>query len=256
LRIRTFLDLLFFKTGADLRVEVSRYYLNYFWWILEPVFTMAIFYFVFQVLLGQQTPNFVAFLLIGFTFWNWFGNSVNNAATSILNGRMLMLQVDINKVFFPLGIILQDLFKHLFVVTLLLVFLLFYPTPVSVTWIALPILMGIQGILVAAMAILAAMVVPFVPDLKLVIGTVLHLLMFASGVFFQIDDIVLPQHRSLMYLNPIAGLIKNYRLVLMYAQWPDWDYLLKVLLASVLLLLLGLCLLKRLDRLYPRICQE
>jgi lipopolysaccharide transport system permease protein len=255
-RIRTFLDLLFFKTGADLRVEVSRYYLNYFWWILEPIFTMAIFYFVFQILLAQHTDNFVAFLLIGLTFWNWFAHSISNAATSILNGRMLMLQVDIPKVFFPLGIILQDLFKHLFVVTLLLTFLLFYPTPVSVTWIALPILMGIQAILIAAMAILAAMVVPFVPDLKLVIGTVLNLLMFASGVFFQIDDLILQHHRSIMYLNPVAGLLKNYRLVLMYAQWPDWGYLLKVLLVSVILLSLGLCVLKRLDRLYPRICQE
>ena len=255
MRLRTFYDLLIFKTTADLRVEVSRYYLNYLWWILEPIFTMGVFYFVFRVLLNQGIPNFVAFLLIGLTFWNWFAFSVNNAALSILQGTMLMLQVNIPKVFFPLGTILQDFFKQLFVIALLLVYLLFSPTPVSVTWLALPVLMIIQAILVSAAAILSAMAVPFIPDLKLLIGTVLNLLMFASGIFFS-DQIILPQYRYIMYLNPMAGLIKNYRQILMYANWPDWDYLLWVFLASVMLLALALYLLKRFDQVYPRICQE
>jgi lipopolysaccharide transport system permease protein len=256
MRSRTFIDLLFFKTGADLRVEVSRYYLNYFWWILEPIFTMGVFYIVFSLLLSQGAPNFVAFLLVGLTFWNWFGNSVNNAAASILNGRALMLQVDIPKIFFPLEVVLQDLFKQAFVVALLLVFLLFYPTPTSITWIALPVLMLVQALLVAASAILASMVVPFVPDVRYVIGTIMNLMMFASGIFFEIDDVVQPEYRSFMYLNPMAGLLKNYRKVLMQAQWPDWEYLLWVSLAGLAALLLAIFLLKRLDRLYPRICQQ
>jgi lipopolysaccharide transport system permease protein len=256
MRSRTFIDLLFFKTGADLRVEVSRYYLNYFWWILEPIFTMGVFYVVFSLLLSQGATNFVAFLLVGLTFWNWFGNSVNNAAASILNGRALMLQVDIPKIFFPLEVVLQDLFKQVFVVALLLVFLLFYPTPTSITWIALPVLMLVQAVLVTASAILASMVVPFVPDVRYVIGTIMNLMMFASGIFFEIDDVVQPKYRSFMYLNPMAGLLKNYRKVLMQAQWPDWEYLLWVSLAGLAALLLAVFLLKRLDRLYPRICQQ
>ena len=54
----------------------------------------------------------------------------------------------------------------------------------------------------------------------------------------------------------MAGLIKNYRQVLMYASWPDWHYLLQVFVASALLLCLALFLLNRFDRIYPRICQE
>jgi len=245
-----------FKAGADLRVEVSRYYLNYLWWILEPIFTMGVFYFVFALLLNQGASNFVAFLLVGLGFWNWFGNTVNNAVGSILNGRALMLQVDIPKIFFPLGVVLQDLFKQVFVVALLLVFLLFYPTPTSITWIALPVLMLVQALLVTASAILASMVVPFVPDLKYVIGTILNLMMFASGIFFDIDDVVQPKYQFIMYLNPMAGLIKNYRKVLMQAQWPDWEYLVRVSLVGLTMLFLAFFLLKRLDRLYPRICQQ
>jgi lipopolysaccharide transport system permease protein len=253
---KIFFDLLFFKANADLRIEVSRYYLNYLWWILEPVFMMGTFYVVFQWWLAQGTPNFAGFLLIGLTFWNWFSHSISNASTSILHGQGLMLQVDIPKVFFPLTILLQDFFKQLFVVGLLLIFLVFYQTPCSITWLALPVVMAIQALLVVAIAVFSAMIVPFVPDLKLVIGTILNLLMFASGVFFNIDQVVSEYSRHLLYLNPICGLIKNYRLILMYASWPEWDYLLWVFLASSALLLVALWFLNRFDRIYPRICQQ
>jgi lipopolysaccharide transport system permease protein len=256
MRSRTFFDLLIFKSSADLRVEVSRYYLNYFWWLLEPVLTMGVFYIVFGLFLNQGAPDFVGFLLIGFAFWNWFVNSVSNASLSILGGQGLMLQVDIPKVFFPLGVVLQDLFKQFFVVALLLVFLLFYHTPKSVTWIALPAIMVVQAMFVSACALLAATFVPFVPDLRYVIGTILNLLMFASGLFFDIDTIVQPQYRSYVFMNPMAGLLTNYRRVLMQAQWPNWWYLLEVSLASLVVLVIAVFILNRLDRLYPRICQQ
>jgi lipopolysaccharide transport system permease protein len=59
-----------------------------------------------------------------------------------------------------------------------------------------------------------------------------------------------------MYLNPIAGLVKNYREILMYGNWPDWLYLGYIALAGVLLLFLAILLLKSLDHVYPRICQR
>ncbi|MFH1216830.1 MAG: ABC transporter permease [Pseudomonadota bacterium] len=256
MRARTFFDLLIFKTGANLRTEVSRYYLNYLWWAIEPILTMLVFYLVFGIFLNRGTENFVAFLLCGITAWQWFQRSVTNASTSILANRGLILQVEISKSFFPLEVILRDGFKHLFVVCLLLVFLIFYPTPVSLTWMAFPLLLAIQVVFIAGSAILCAALVPFVPDLKFIINTTLHLMFFGSGIFYNIEQVILPQHRYIMYLNPMAGLVKNYRAILINNQWPDWSYLLYVLLAGLLLLSFSLWLTMRLDHVYPRICQQ
>jgi lipopolysaccharide transport system permease protein len=251
----SFFGLLIFKTGANLKTEVSRYYLNYLWWVIEPVLTMGVFYVVFGILLNRSTEDFAAFLLTGLTFWNWFNHTVNNAAGSILGGGGLMLQVNIPKAMFPLEVFLQDGFKHLFVVTLLLLFLVFYPTSIHPSWLALPVLLLVQGVFVLAAGVLCAALVPFLPDLKFVISTGLSLMFFGSGVFYDIQSTVLPAHRRILYLNPMAGLIKIYRDVLIYGLWPDWIYLLKVLLAGLILLWFSLALVRRFDHLYPRICQ-
>ena len=217
---------------------------------------MAVFYVVFGIFLNRGTEHYIGFLLCGITSWQWFANTVNNAAGSIIVGRGLMLQVNIPKIFFPIEVLLRDTFKHGFVVCLLLVFLVFYPTPTGITWIALPVLIFIQLITNAAFALLVAIVVPFIPDLRFVIQTLIQLAFFGSGVFFPIEQVVLPKHQTIMYLNPMAGLIKAYRDILLYANWPDWNYLLWVFIGSTCLLAIGVYVITRLDHVYPRICQQ
>jgi lipopolysaccharide transport system permease protein len=217
---------------------------------------MMVFYIVFSILLQRGTPNFTGFLLVGITTWQWFARTVQNGSQSILQGKGFMLQVNIHKSFFPLVVVGRDAFKQLFVITLLLVFLLFYPTPVTVSWIVLPLLMAIQLILVSASAMLCAAIVPFLPDLFFVIQTGIHLMFFASGIFFDIDKVVQPEHRFLVYLNPMAGLIKNYRNILIHGQWPDWQYLAYLTFFSVLFFIIALKTISRFNHIYPRICQR
>ncbi len=253
---KTFFDLLIYKTRANLRAEISRLYLNYAWWALEPLFSMAVFYVVFGVFMNSSTPHFALFLLIGTTQWQWFSATLLHASGSILDAAGLMQQVDLHKLFFPLEIFLQDTFKHLFVLALMAVFLLFYPIPASLAWISLPLLLALQGLLVLACSILAAAFVPFLPDLRLIIGTVLNILFFISGIFFDVDMFVLPEHRSYMYLNPMAGLIREYRRVIINGQWPDWAYLLNVLTACIMLMGAAVYVICRYNKIYPRLCQE
>jgi len=256
MRKRTFFDLLLFKTKANLQIEVSRYYLNYLWWVVEPILTMGVLYIVFGVFLGSEIEHFVGFLLCGLIMWQWFARTASNSVGSILSGVGLMTQIDIPKVFFPLEVALRDCCKNLFATSILLIFLVFYPTPVTIKWLALPVIMSIQFVLNVAVGILVAAIVPFVPDLKYIVNTVIDLMFFGSGIFFSIEEMVLPEHRWIMYMNPLAGLIQNYRSILLYGQWPDWGYLSIVCVFSLLLLGCALCIVRRLDRVYPRICQQ
>lgn len=251
-----FWELLLVKSIANLRTEISRYYLNYLWWVIDPVMTMVVFYFVFGVFLNRGTEHFAAFLIIGTVFWQWFANGVSQSANGILSNKGLILQVDIPKAFFPLEIVLRGTFKHLFALLVLLLFLVFYPTPVSITWVALPVLMAIQFLFIVACGIICAAIVPFVPDLSFVVKTLIQLGMFASGIFYNIDSVVLPEHRFLIYSNPMAGLLKNYREILMYGRWPNWEYIGYIFVACLLLLLSAVLLIRRLDYIYPRICQQ
>ena len=254
--IRNFTNLLVVKIQANLRNEVSRYYLNYLWWVIEPILTMMVFYVVFSILLRRGTPYFTGFLLVGLTHWMWFARSVQNGSQSILQGKGLMLQVSIHKAFFPLVVVGRDAFKQMFVTILLLLFLVFYPTPVTICWTALPLIMIVQLILVASTAMFCAALVPFLPDLHFIIQTGVHLMFFASGIFYDIETVVLPEHQQFVYLNPMAGLLKNYRTILIYGQWPDWQYLGFVALFSIVFFFVSLRIITHFDHIYPKICQQ
>lgn len=256
MRFQTFFDLLIYKTRGNLRAEISRLYLNYAWWALEPLFSMTVFYVVFGIFMNSPTPHFGLFLLIGTTQWQWFATTTVHASASILDGAWIMQQVSIHKVFFPLEVFLQDSFKHLFVLLLMAVFLLFYPVPIQISWLALPLVLVVQGLLVLSCSLLFAAIVPFFPDLKLILATVMNVLFFISGIFFDVDLFVLPEHRHWMYSNPMAGIIREYRNIIIQGQWPDWAYLGWVLLGTLAVLCLAAYIIARNNKMYPRLCQQ
>lgn len=255
-KIRNFFDLVLFKAIARLRKEMARYHLNFLWWIFEPVLMMSVFYIVFGVFLQRGTQDFVPFLFIGLVPWNWFSKSVEGSANSILDGAGLMLLVNIHKTFFPLEHLLQDAIKQMIVFAILLVFLFFYLGGCGITWAVFPAIIVIQVVVNVSVSLLFAAIVPFFPDLRFIISTGVRLMFFGSGIFYDVEHFVSSKYQSVLYLNPMAGIIKAYRDILLYDKWPDWIYLLKVASCGFMLLAFSVWLISSLNYVYPKVCQR
>ena len=254
-RMNNYWQLLFFKVKCRLKSEASTSYLNYGWWVVEPVLYMATFYLVFSVLMNSGTENFVVFLLCGLIPWLWFNKSVSNATGSIRSGRAIMMQTKVAVSLFPAEVVAQDFVKQLLVFSLLIVFFLLYGMEPSIHWLAVIPLLMVQLALVLAVSFLVALLVPFLPDFSYLVQTGLLLLMFGSGIFYPYD-LILPQHRSIFFLNPMANLIKNYRDVLMHKQWPDWQSLGAILLFSLAILALCVLFMRKHRTTYTRLVLE
>ncbi len=239
-RMNKFWQLLFFKVKCRLKSEASTSYLNYGWWVVEPILHMATFYLVFSILMNQGTENFVVFLLCGLIPWLWFNKSISNSTGSIRSGRAIMMQTRVPVVLFPAEVVAQDFVKQLLVFSLLIVFLLIYGMKPSIHWLAVIPLVLVQLTFVLAASFFVAMLVPFLPDFRYLVQTGLLLMMFGSGIFYSYD-LILPEHRGIFFLNPMASLIKNYREVFMYQHWPDWVVLGNIFIFS--LIALGMCVL-------------
>ncbi len=252
-RTRQLIHLLFHTVRARLTHELRLFYLHFLWWFIEPILDMLIYYVVFAILMKQGTPNYVPFLLIGIVFWAWFNRSLQNSSLSILHSKVLMAQMNLPKAFFPIATVCQDFVKQVFIVLILIVFLICYGMPIKIPWLCLPLLLFIQFLFIIGIGILLAAIVPFFPDLKFIIAAGLQLLFFLSGIFFDIDKTVIPIHRQYVYLNPMAGLIRNYRIILMEGQWPDWVYLGASFASAILILALALLLVRRFGHIYPKI---
>ena len=253
---KNFFDFVMLKAIARLRMEMSRYYLSFLWWILEPTLTMMVFYFVFGVFLQRGAPDFAVFLLVGLMPWNWFAKSIERTAGSILDGANLMVLVNIPKTIFPLERLIEEAIKQMIVFAILLAFLLVYYGGGTLTWVALPVIMLIQAVVIVGTAFLFSAVVPFFPDLRFIINTGVRLLFFCSGIFYDINQFVSDEHLGIVYANPMAGILDAYRSILMYDTWPDWIYLSKVFFCGTLLLTGSTGLISSLNYVYPKICQR
>jgi lipopolysaccharide transport system permease protein len=248
-----YIDLILYKTYADLRAETERTYLGFLWWIFEPIMFMLVFYVIFGVLLQRGSEDFVAFLLVGLITWQWLAATINHGGQTILGNRLLMLQVYLPKLIFPIILILTDSVKFIFVFSLLLLYLWFTGFPPNLTYLALPLLLLTQFLLISACTILFAVIVPFLPDLRFVVQNILQAVFFMSGIFFHAAEVVPVDYQGYFYLNPMACLIEDYRAVLMYAQWPDWSTLAIIATVSVVTLALAAWLAHYFDYLYPKI---
>lgn len=247
-----YLPLAFYKAYADLRAEAARTYISFLWWMLDPILHMLVFYVVFAVLLQRRTEDYTVFLLVGLVSWKWFQGAIMHASGAIGSAQGLMRQVYLPKTVFPLSIVITDTAKFGFAFAMLLVFLWLYGLPPSITYWALPVLLVIELLLVSACALLVGAIVPFLPDLRFVIDNFLTLMFFVSGVFFGIDQV--PEHlRTFLYLNPMAVIIDNMRRVLMHGEWPQWSSVTAVGFMSLAIGALALYVLRRYDRIYPRL---
>ena len=228
------LGLVWEKSRLNLKSEATVNYLSYLWWIVEPVIHMATYYIVFALLLSRGGEGYVYMLLVGLVPWLWFSKTINQGANSLIEGRHLMNQVSISKLFFPLVFVAQCSVKQIMVFTILLLFLFVTGIEVTRFWFASIVVMLVQLLLLIPMTCLVAVAVAFVRDMRFVIPTVIQFLFFTSGVFFSFDQ-VSSEYKALFLVNPMAGLIDAYRDTLLYQSWPDWWYLTGVSITSVAL---------------------
>lgn len=244
--------LILYQAYADLRAEAKRTYAGFIWWFAEPLLHMVIYYLVFALILHRGTEDFVPFLLIGLVSWRWFQVSLMQGSMSILHGRRIMQQIYLPKTIFPSVNILTNAVKASMTLLVLLVFLWVYGLLPTLYYLALPAIIGAQLVLIMGGVYLCAAVLPFLPDLRILIDNALRALMFVSGIFFA-GSAVPEQWQFWFYLNPMAVIIESYRDVLMSGQWPHWERLVYVVALGMAALIVGKALIRRFDYHYPKV---
>lgn len=247
-----YVELIFYRTYADLKAEAARGYLGVLWWIIEPLIYLGMFYFFFVHIRQVSDDNVVPFLLSGLVAWKWFASTLPACAKSIVSGVNLMRQVYLPKYVFIWVAALTNAFKFLIVFSLLLAFLLLSGSTPTVAWTTLPLLVATQFFFMLAVSGFLAALVPFIPDLNQIITNLLMPLFFLSGVIFDIKKIPEP-FQFYLYLNPLAALFADYRGVLIEGKMPEWGTMGAIFLLSCVVWAATCALMRRFDRVYPKV---
>ena len=86
-------ELLIYLVRTEIKVKYKNSVLGLVWSMVAPAMTLAIYFFVFQIILGNKMPNFVIFLFAGLLIWNLFSLGVLTGTGVVVNNAGIVKKV-------------------------------------------------------------------------------------------------------------------------------------------------------------------
>jgi lipopolysaccharide transport system permease protein len=244
-------------TLREIRGQYKGSVLGWFWSLLNPLTTVAVFTFFFAIL-GVEAPVgdpsglkiFALYLITGLVPWNFFAASVNGAAGSIVMQGSL-----ISKVYFPRGIVVVAKlgavsFTTIMEMSVAMVILLIAGNMV-LPWIPMVlVLLVIQATLALGLGLILSVANVYFRDVQYFVTILLQVGFYSTPIAYPMSlvEAKLGETGLLLYrLNPMVNLIEAYHNVLYDLRWPELGWLAYVAAWAVGMLLLGSWLFSRFE---------
>ncbi|MFJ3820488.1 ABC transporter permease [Streptomyces nodosus] len=206
---------------AKLTAQYSQAKLGQLWQVANPLLNAAVYYFIFGVLLGTKrgVPDYIPFLVTGVFIWTFTQSSIMAGTRAISGNLGLVRALHFPRAALPISFCLQQLQQLLFSMAALLVILLCFGVPVSLSWVlAIPALV-LQFMFNAGMAMIMARMGAKTPDIAQLMPFLLRTWMYVSGVMWSIDKLTKssdlpPAVMTALEINPAAVYIDLMRFAL------------------------------------------
>ena len=232
-------DLLRQMVISKLIVGQKDFMLGYLWWIIEPILMTFIYWLLFQKIFGRGGPDYHIFILCGLIPFKAVSTSFSQSLTALNGNLTLLSQLAFPRLFLPISNILVNHVKLLFgfIVIFLATTLYYKAVSFNVFWFVIPFLL--QIILLCGVAMLFSILGVYFVDLRNIVELALRALLFLSPIFFAIDRIPLKYRDLYLLVNPLAPLILSYRDIFINRVLPKPEYLLILLVESLLVFTIG-----------------
>jgi teichoic acid transport system permease protein len=232
---------------GELRSQHMDTALGNVWHLLNPILLVAVYYLVFDVVLGvsRGVEHFIEFLAIGVLSYQWAQRSITSGAQSITGNEGLIRSLQFPRALLPLGIIIKETLAFLPGVGLML--LLVIPREgITATWVLIVPAFVIQVCFNLGAAMLLARVADRFRDTVNLLPFFFRLVFYGSGVIYAVDtrffDIFAanPWVTWFFVFNPFYAQLSLWRESLMTSQdiqYIEWMWITAPVWAVVMLVI-------------------
>lgn len=213
--------------ARDLTVRYKRSVIGIWWSLLNPLFTTAVMFFVFNTVFKARMPDgssFLPYILSGVLTMTFFNQGLNMAADAVAMGAGVLTKVYVRPEIFAFSATISSAINFLFgLVPMTVVLLIFGRTPswrfplLLVFWICMIMLTTGLGLM------LSIAYVNF-DDMRSLIQIFLMALQYMTPVFYPVS-VLGPHTRRLIELNPLTAYLNVFRHVYgnnNYASVHNW----------------------------------
>lgn len=212
----------------DFKKRYAGSYMGAVWAMIQPVVTVAMYYVVFEVIMGNPGRGaddvpYVLFLTAGLVPWFFFSEALNNGTNALTEYNYLVKKVVFKISILPIIKIIAATFIHAFFVLVLLVIAAFYgyyPTVYTIQILYYSICMFV---FVLALCYTTCAIVVFFRDLSQIINIMLQIGMWATPILWDINKIDSSWAVALK-INPLVYIVNGYRSAIYERQWFFEDF--------------------------------
>jgi ABC-2 type transport system permease protein len=267
-------ELLVYLVRTEIKVKYKNSALGMIWSMAAPAMTLAIYFVVFQIVLGNKTPHFVIFLFSGLLVWNLFQLGVSTSTGVVVNNAAIVKKVAFPREILALAAVGSAFVFFCFQAVVMVIFMLVLHVAPDVAYLPLLVLALFTAVVLAcALGVLLSSVNVYLRDMQHLIDVVLTAWFWACPIVYlfqaQIGVRLGPKGLTWVYfLNPMAPLVLSFQRALyghvttyatvhnVYTTFhvlPPWGYLtyvvldLGILAISAVLFVVALAVFGRLE---------
>lgn len=224
------------------------------WFFIQPIFTTAIFVFIFGNLAGISTDGIPMplFYMVGITAWTYFSECLLKTSTVFSDNAHIFGKVYFPRLVMPISIVISNLIRfgiQAFLLVLLMVYYAFQGVDYIFTEYTalipfLVILMAAQGL---GLGIIVSSLTTKYRDLAFLLRFGIQLLMYMTTVVYPLSSLD-GKVRNLVAFNPMTPIIEGLRLGLLGQGTFDWFALGYATGVTALILLTGVIIFNKVEK--------
>ena len=215
---RRFLSLTLTLARTEFKLRYFGSALGYLWSLMRPILFFGVLYVVFTQVFsfGKGIPHYPVYLLTGIVLWTFFVETTSNSVQCLLTREGLLRKMRFPRLVIPLSVALTAMFNLGMNLIAVVVFALANGVTPRLTWLELPLLIILLGILATGVGMLLSVLYIRYRDIQPIWDVLVQALFYVSPVIYVASKYKSFEHAAL--LNPIAAILTE-----MHYAWVGGD---------------------------------
>lgn len=198
----------------DFKTRFAGSYLGIVWAFVQPVVTVLVYWFVFQVGLKAGRTNeypFVLWLVAGLVPWFFFSEALNGGTNALIEYSYLVKKVVFKISILPIVKVMSAVFVNAFFIVFTLVLCSCYGYTPSLYTIQIIYYLICNFLLVLGLSYFTAAIVVFFRDLTQIINIVLQVGVWLTPIMWDAEQMLSPKLLKIFKLNPVYYIVDGFR---------------------------------------------
>jgi len=234
----------------DFKVKYKRSFLGVIWSLLYPLLMMSVLAIVFSNIFKYSMPgvNYLVYLLIGLTFFQFVSETTNLAMSSVTTNAPLINKLYVPKYIFPLSKVFSTAIN--FFLTLIPLYLIIIFTgsaetkcAITVLHLLLPFSYIFLFLFTTGISFILSTIAVFLRDIFYIYGIIVTIWMYFTPIMYDIS-IISENLQPFLKLNPLYWYITFARDIILHNQVPNTLTWIICATSSILIFAIGALLFK------------